>query len=327
MRSATARTCAIVLFILMAACTTHVPLASDYRGPDLLPAAAVAEVVLQSEPLAIGDDTALRDRAGFVVRPLSVKSAVDPTQSIEFEYYDVDGDERRPVIVLLPVFKGVPAIPRFFARYFANQGWAAIVVLRGHDPLEALVEPEASVQRSLADYRRVLDWVEGEPELDAKRVGVFGVSLGAIDAVVLAALDRRVDALVVAMAGGDVPYLAQSTNYRRVVREIQDLADREGISREAWTARLEDEIKTDPLRLARYIDAHRVLMIVTRTDAIVPFEAQQKLRASLGSPETIYLRTGHRSSVLLFPKLRSTAFGFFTRQFGIEPDGPTRPRA
>jgi dienelactone hydrolase len=327
MLSAAARTCAIVLLALTVACTTHVPLASGYRGPEPLPSADVAEVLPHDEPLATGDDAAMRDRSGFVVRPLSVRSAVDPSQSIDFEYYDVDGNARRPVIVLLPVFRGVPAIPRFFARYFANQGWGAVVVLRGHDPLDALVKPEASVQRSLADYRRVLDWIEGEPELDAKRVGVFGVSLGAIDAVVLAALDQRVDALVVAMAGGDVPYLVQSTNYRRVVREIQDLADREGISREELTARLEEEIKTDPLRLARYIDAHRVLMIVTRTDSIVPFEAQQRLRASLGSPETIYLRTGHRSSVLLFPKLRSTAFGFFTRQFGAEGDGNVRPPA
>jgi hypothetical protein len=326
MASVAARTCAIVLSMLGAACTTHVPLASDYSGPDPLPTPDVAEA-LHDQPLASGDAEALRDRSGFVVRPLSVPSAVDTSESIDFEYYDVDGDEQRPVIVLLPVFRGVPAIPRFFARYFANQGWAAIVVLRGHDPLEALVAPEASVQRSLADYQRVLDWIEGEPELDVRRVGVFGVSLGAIDGVILTALDRRVDALVVAMAGGDVPYLVQSTNYRRVVREIEELAAREGLSREEFTARLEEEIKTDPLHLARYVDAHRVLMIVTRTDAIVPFEAQQRLRASLGSPETIYLRAGHRSSVLLFPKLRSSAFGFFTRQFGVEPDTSVRPRA
>lgn len=303
--------------VLAAACTTHVPLDRDHRSAASLPAASVVEL-LTSDERVVGDESASRDRSGFVVRSLSIGSLADETQDIEFEYYDVDGDERRPVIVLLPIYNGALAIPRFFARYFANQGWAAVVVLRGHDPLTALLDPETTAQRSLADYRRVLDWVEGVPELDSDRVGVFGVSLGAMDAVVLAAFDQRIDSLVVAMAGGDVPYLVRSTNYRRVVRGVEQLAEREGTSVEELMARVDAEIKTDPINVARYIDPERVLMIVTRTDAIIPFEAQQRLRASLGSPETLYLATGHRPSVLLFPKVRSAAFEFFARQFGFE---------
>ena len=74
-------------------------------------------------------------RAHFVVRQLSLPSTAASAESIEFEYYDVDGDARTPVVVLLPVFNGQLEIPRFFARYFANQGWAAVVVTRGRDPL------------------------------------------------------------------------------------------------------------------------------------------------------------------------------------------------
>jgi hypothetical protein len=136
-----------------------------------------------------------------------------------------------------------------------------------------------------------------------------------MDAVMLAALDERVNALVIAMAGGDLPYLLLNTNYRRVVRSINDIAASQGTSREALGARLDADIKTDPLTLARYIDPERVFMIITRTDAIIPFEAQQELRASLGSPETLYLITGHRPSVVFFPKVRSAAFEFFTRRF------------
>ncbi len=56
-------------------------------------------------------------------------------------------------------------------------------------------------------------------------------------------------------------------------------------------------------------------MILTRTDAIIPFEAQQQLRATMGSPEALYLLTGHRSSVVYFPKVRNAAFEFFARRF------------
>lgn len=309
----------VAALMLLGACTTHVPLAADYRGPEVLPSNVdPLDSIAADLPLVAQDESELRERARFVVHKLTAPSPSASGRSIEFEYYDVDGAARTPVIVLLPIFTGAPAIPRFFARYFANQGWAAIVVLRTRDPLEVLVAPEATVQSNLKDYRRVLDWIAQVPDLDASRVGVFGVSLGAMDAVMLAALDKRVDALVVAMAGGDLPYLVRNTNYRRVVRSVDEIASREGTTREALSERLDAEIATDPLVLAPYVDAERVFMIMTRTDAIIPFEAQERLRASLGSPEALQLVTGHRPSVLLFPKVRSAAFEFFARRFELE---------
>jgi pimeloyl-ACP methyl ester carboxylesterase len=251
-----------------------------------------------------------------VVHELQLPSVADPNEPIAFEYYDVDGDARTPVVVLLPIFNGHLAIPRFFARHFANQGWAAVIVTRGRDPLDALTAPSETVRSNLQDYSRVLDWIERQPELDASRIGVFGVSLGAMDAVMLAALDGRVRALVIAMAGGDLSYLLANTNYRRIVRTIDDLAESQGTSREALGAKLDAELELDPLALAPYVDAERVLMIMTRTDAIIPFEAQHRLWISMGSPEALHLATGHRTSVVFFPMLRNAAFEFFARRFG-----------
>lgn len=315
-RNALLASAAWLVSVVLSACTTYVPLSQDYSGPDALPVDGPAAAMLVDEaPPTVTGDIEARERAHFVVRQMSLPSAADSSQSIDFEYYDVEGDQRTPVILLLPVFNEQLAIPRFFARYFANQGWAAVVAIRGRDPLDALVEPAKTVQGNLQDYRRILDWIEREPEVDPTRIGVFGVSLGAMDAVMLTALDQRVNALVVAMAGGDLSYLLANTNYRRVVRTIDELAASQGTSRAALGAKLDAEIKLDPLALAPYVDAERVLMIITRTDAIIPFEAQQQLRASMGSPDTLYLVTGHRTSVLLFPKVRSAAFEFFERQF------------
>jgi len=301
---------------VLAACTTHVPLSDDYRGPDAWPDdESMAYSVLSSQPFEVAGDVEARTRANFVVHQLSLPSTAASADPIEFEYYDVDGDARTPVVVLLPVFNGQLKIPRFFARYFANQGWAAVVVTRGRDPLHALTAPDGAVRDGLQDYRRVLDWIEREPELDAGRIGVLGVSLGAMDAVMLTALDARVNSLVIAMAGGDLSYLLANTNYRRVVRTMDAMAEDLGTSRAAVGARLDAAIKLDPLALAPYIDAERVFMVLTRTDAIIPFEAQQQLHATMGSPEALYLMTGHRLSVVYFPKVRNVAFEFFARRF------------
>jgi dienelactone hydrolase len=312
------RTIAATIAGALAACTTHVPLSDDHRGPDAWPSDTPLAFEESPLPPEVEGDIESRTRAHFVVRQLALPSAAGPAESIEFEYYDVDGSGRTPVVMLLPVFNGQLKIPRFFARYFANQGWAAVVVKRGRDPLDALTAPEHTVEVNLQDYSRVLDWVEHEPELDATRIGVLGVSLGAMDAVMLTALDRRVNSLVIAMAGGDMSYLLANTNYRRVVRTIDDMADELGTSRKALGERLDAEMKLDPLTLAPYIDAERVFMVLTRTDAIIPFEAQQQLRTTLGSPEALYLLTGHRPSVVYFPKMRTAAFEFFERRFAPE---------
>lgn len=311
-----ARASAVVLLSAgLIACTTHVPLSDDYRGPDAWPADSALYSASPSRPLEVAEDVEARTRMNFAVRELSLPFAADPADSIAFEYYDVAGVERTPVIVLLPVFNGQLTIPRFFARYFANQGWAAVVVTRGRDPLDALTAPADTVTSNLQAYSRVLDWVEQEPELDAQRIGVLGISLGAMDGVMLAALDRRVNSLVIAMAGGDLSYVLANTSYRRVARTIDDMAEDLGTSREAVGAKLDAAIRFDPLALAPYVDAERVFMVLTRTDAIIPFEAQEELRATMGSPEALYLLTGHRPSVVFFPKMRNAAFEFFARRF------------
>ena len=64
----------------------------------------------------------------------------------------------------------------------------------------------ATAQAEFPQHFPASGWVEHEPELDPTRIGVLGVSLGAMDAVMLAALDRRGDSLVIAMAGGDCQF-------------------------------------------------------------------------------------------------------------------------
>ena len=134
----------------------------------------------------------------------------------------------------------------------------------------------------------------------------------------LTAMDDRVDALVAAMAGGDLAQLLMSTNYRRVMRTLDRWLDETGGSREDMAEAFGARIGIDPLTLAPYVDAERVLMIMTRSDAIVPFDTQQALWESMGAPETLYLPTGHRPSIVFFPKVRTAAFEFFERQFAPE---------
>jgi dienelactone hydrolase len=309
---------ALAAGVTLAGCTTRVPLSAEYRGPAALPQNLQA-IEPNAAPLVVREELEIRSRPRFDVRRVTLPSNVDPARSIEFEYYDPDGDAARtPVIVVLPIFNGQLIVTRYFARYFAAQGFAALVVDRERDPLAALDSPDEVIRANIAEYERVLDWVDGQSGLDPSRIGVFGISLGAMDGVMLTALDNRVEALVAAMAGGDLASLAMNTNYRRVMRTVDDMLENTGATRASLEAELDERITTDPLILAPYVDAGRVLMILARTDVIVPFSSQEALRESMGAPESLYLPTGHRTSIVFFPKVRAAAYEFFARRFAID---------
>lgn len=310
--------CAVVI-ALQLGCVTRTPLASDYPGPRELPSELAERFAHDSIPGDLDTERdALRERRDFsvhrIVLPAAAPDADGPVGEVAFEYYDIDGDELTPVVVVLPIANGNMLVSRYFGRYFADRGWSALVVDRLEDPLEnVLGDPEQIIRRNVRDYRRVLDWVEQEPSLGD--VGVFGISFGGMAAVMLGALDDRVDALVVAMAGGDLPYLMVNTTYRGMARQINRELRESEQTRERLEAQLDERIVSDPLVFAPYVNAEDVLLVMTRTDMIVPIETQEWLRQGLGEPETLYLPTGHRTSVFYFPLLRNSAYSFFENRF------------
>jgi dienelactone hydrolase len=305
----------IVVAALATACVTHAPMADDYSGPRALPESVVRSFTYPSQPISVEDER-VRRRFGVTVREFTFPSAADPDRPIRIEHYDVGSNKPTPVILVLPIFNGQLLVSRYFARHFANQGWAAILVDRDRPGIEdGLLDPEDMIRAHLIEYMRVLDWIEENDEFDTSQIGVFGISLGGMDAVMLAALDERINSVVAAMAGGDLSYLLMNTSYRTINRSVANVLDESGLTREALEQELNDSIHTEPIALAPYVNAEDVLLVLTRGDWIVPFKAQQELLESLGQPESVFLPTGHRTSVVYFPLLRSTAHEFFARRF------------
>ncbi len=307
----------LVPSIVTVGCVSQQPLVQGYSGPQQ-PAAAVADRFTYQHSPVSNNTSAFRRRPQYTVREITFSLNAENSVGSELmrlEYYDLVGSEKTPVIVLLPVLNKWLIVSRYFARYFANQGYAAVVVDRAVSMQEYLDHPETMIRQSVLEYRRVLDWVEQNPEHDLDNVGLLGISLGGINAVLVSALDERVDAVVAIMAGGDLPYIFENSSDRRVIRAGSNIMQRNGLSRDEFASYLRQTIETDPLDVAPYIDARRVLMVLARSDTIVPFEKQEELRTRMGGPEALYLPTGHRTSAVFLPLLRRSAHRFFIRQF------------
>ena len=84
-----------------------------------------------------------------------------------------------------------------FAHAFANAGF--VVLLHDHRTFGVSDgEPRQDIDpwRQIADWRRAISYLEARPEVDPKRIGLWGTSYAGGHALVLGATDRRIACIV-----------------------------------------------------------------------------------------------------------------------------------
>lgn len=249
----------------------------------------------------------------------------DDPDPITFEYFEPVDVERPPVAIVLPILNGQKHLVRPFATYYAKRGFASIIVdSRQRTTLEQdIVEPEAAIERTAKRHRRMLDWVEQQPNLDASRIVVFGASLGGFNAFLLSAVDDRVRAVVPALAAADLPYVFAHSTERRISEAFEGAMARLDMSRDELEEYLRTNIESGTSALAPHINTDSVLMIIAKQDKAVPVEKQYELNALLGGPEMIVLPTGHIMSAAYIPLLQKRTLKFFEERLAVEGSSTT----
>jgi fermentation-respiration switch protein FrsA (DUF1100 family) len=83
-----------------------------------------------------------------------------------------------------------------YAAALAQQGIAALIFdYRNMGGSEGEPRQHIDPAQQLADYRNAIDFVEAQPEIDAARIGVWGISYSGGHVMILGAIDPRVRAL------------------------------------------------------------------------------------------------------------------------------------
>jgi dienelactone hydrolase len=301
----------------------HLPIAGAPRAAAPVPAeldAALScdpglplEVTLQPER----DVDGVRMVEGrFQVR----RPGVTEAHEVRFEFYLAPGAEGpTPTFVVTPILAGPNEVAKLIAGDLTSHGYHALIVDRAMPADPARMEDwETALRDLIADRRRAIDWLETRPEVDAARIGAYGVSLGGMTTIMLKAMEPRVKIAVAVMAGGDLP----SVIARSVERECRMVRDAWGLEEAPTPERLASfeeaaraVIRTDPVGLAAHIDPRDVLLFLTRRDTSVFSEGQRRLRAALGGPEAWSLPTGHYSAVVYLPVITSRARDFIASRF------------
>jgi cephalosporin-C deacetylase-like acetyl esterase len=145
------------------------------------------------------------------------------------------------------------------------------------DPVYAADAFRSLVRQDVVDLRRGLDYLEGRKEVDLDRIAVVGQEYGALSAGALAAVEDRVDALVLAVVPAEPGrYWAKEF----VPQETQ----------ESFAKMLRD---FDPIRLLDSIDAE-VLIQNPRSDDDFPLREYERLAEAADDADVRWYEYGHQ---------------------------------
>jgi hypothetical protein len=293
-------------------------LSKDYETPSPLPRSYLEQFCYEPAPLE-NELVLVKEKKPYRVFEGRINAGLDgfdDDSPITFEFYEPSGESPSPVVLLLPILNGQKHLMRPFATKFARHGYAAVIVdtVQRRTLLDDLADPEPAIRLTIQRHRRVIDWIESRPDLDASRIGVFGASLGGFNALFLAAMDPRVRALSTGLVGGSLPYVLVTSDERRIVEATEAAKARLSMDDEQLMDFLAGKIETDTLTIAPHVNAERVLMILTRYDKTVPYDSQLRLRDAMGNPETITLPTSHNMAAAYLFYLRSRVLKFFDRK-------------
>jgi len=194
------------------------------------------------------------------------------------------GVTRPPVLLMIPGLDSVKEELQATAEHFLRRGIATLAIDgpgQGEMEFERDIEPAYEKPAGAA-----IDWLEKRNDVDASRLGVYGVSLGGYYAVRVAATEPRVRATI-ELAG--TYSLASQWDKRSVV------------SRDAFIKRSGARDEAEARELAKLIDmeglgpriSRPILVVHGKRDPIAPFEGAERLAAETRTAELVAYEDGN----------------------------------
>ncbi len=311
-----------VLALVLSCChligCAHTSMNPDYAGPKPLPANIEKEYdyirfngEYSSEVLEENKRVVLKQ-----IRFTPSMNIIDMDHDIILDYYDIKSKSKSPVILVLPIFGGSNYFAKTFAEYFSDNGYSSIIVHRQkrYKTFKDLDKMDNILRQIVLDHKQALDWVGMQADLDSEHIGVFGISMGSIKAALISALDKRIKASVMCLAGGNLAEIIATSDEKGVVQRREEYIKEHNISREEFYGLLQSRITCDPINYAEYIDAENSFMVLGRFDSTVPYKNGNELWIKIGKPEKITMLTGHYTAILGLPYIKMKSLDFFNRK-------------
>ena len=215
------------------------------------------------------------------------------------------------VIVVHPLGGPTPPVEEVCASFARNGVAAAMVILpyygsrrpAGADRSEVLAAASvetlvAFLRQSAADIRRARDALARLPSIERDRIGVFGISLGAVVASLAAGVDGNFRSCVSVVGGGDLASII--FNGSREAAAFRAAFERDGLDEETARRLLRG---VDPLTYAHRIGAGRTKLYNCDGDEVIPKRCAEALAEQAGRAPIRWFPGGHKWIALYTPEI------------------------
>ena len=264
-----------------------------------------------------------------VTLPSKITSPYPRNNKIPVTFYPAQNTEAKaPAAILLHLLGGGIEISNRFARYLSARGInAAVMQLPYHydravgtAPVKFYVSNDAKIvaqsfDQAASDVSTVADWLTAQPEVDADKLGIAGVSLGAIITHLAMGRDDRLKAGVAIVGGGDLKEISQLGTLAKLFLQVRNTIDSSAIG----DAELRE---ADPLFDADKNRPRRVLMIQAARDEIIPRKASTELWEALGRPPIQWLDIGHYGLFLGVESAEKATYQYLVNVWNGTPEAP-----
>ena len=251
----------------------------------------------------------------YELRLLEIPSVGENNQKdnlVTAKYYRSTLPGSHPLVIVLPIWGSFTYPPRKFTSSFQRRSNGAVHVLHvqgdhhladwpglvaAADESEFLELSREAIERqriTIIDVRRLIDWAERRPEIDADRVALIGCSLGAFIAGTIATQEPRLAATVTVMGGSHLNSVIAYCDGKRATRIQATAMEKFGWDREELEAQIAPIMSVvDPANYPDRADPSRVLIIEANRDKCVPEKSREDLWLALGKPERISMNYDH----------------------------------
>jgi dienelactone hydrolase len=279
-----------------------------------------------------------RHKIYAVTYPSPLRTELESNNTVPAEYYvpaNLKADEpRRPAVICLHILNGNYELERMLCTFLAESGVPAIMFklpyygernpgegrkVLARDPFLFT----ACLKQAPLDVRRTVDVLAARPEVDAKRIGIAGISLGAIMAAGACGVEPRLQRAALLLGGGDLLRIVSDAREVRAIREA--LARLPPDQRRSLDAAI---AQSDPLTHAAALrqlgQSKRLLMINASEDEVIPRACTLKLAEAAGIKEQVVWieGAGHYTALAGLPRIMRDTIAFFCRDL---PPGITAP--
>jgi dienelactone hydrolase len=236
--------------------------------------------------------------------PSPVKTATPENNTVHAEYYRPAGPGPFPAVIVLDVTAGNQMLSRHISAYLAQQGVAGLFVqMAYYGPRRPpgsklrLMSPNLkrtteAVTQTVLDLRAAAAWLESRKEVDRKRLGIVGTSLGSFLSALTGEMEPRLGRVCVLLGGGGfVDGYANHPLAKKWFELFETFGGRREIIKKYFAP-------IDPLTCAANLKKRKLLILAASRDDVVPPSMARMLWEASGKQQIIWYDSTHVGAAL-----------------------------